>query len=275
MLQKAFSIYNDYFDECVLYIETGKLHLALWIATTESKSVQGFEFFRFEETDAENFEETLYQVKQNSRLFSAKLSGVQIITEEATAMAIPSALYEKELNEDYLMLMHGSNGEMLINTDVINGITFISAQVPKKLFAFKKYFPLAATIHKQALLIKKYARQKKTEFGNTINIVLYPEHFIITALKSGELHLIQSREYSNAEDVLYMILNTCTQNHLALKETLFTICGLIDEQSSLYNLLHMYLENLVVECTTESILDAEGFREFPAHYFASFFNYMI
>lgn len=275
MLQKAFSVYNDYFDECILYIETGKLHLALWIATAENNSIQGFELFRFEEVDAENFEETLYQVKQNSRLFFVKLSGVQIIDEEAKAMAIPSALYQNHLNEDYLSLMHGSNGEMIINTDIVAGITFISAQVPKKLFAFKKYFPLAATTHKHALLFKKYARQKKTEFENTVNILLYPEHFIIAALKNGMLQLIQSKEYSNAEDVLYMILNTCTQSNLALKETLFTICGLIDEQSSLYNLLHLYLENLVAECTTEIILDAEGFNEFPAHYFASFFNYMV
>ena len=111
--------------------------------------------------------------------------------------------------------------------------------------------------------------------GNRVYIIFYADHYIITALKNNSLLLMQSRQYQTAEDVLYMILNTCSQNNLSLGETKVSVCGMIDIQSTLHTALYMYLADFEIETIEGTVFGADGFQEYPPQYFASFFNYAV
>lgn len=274
MLQKTFSIYSEDVQDCRLFIETGRQHLALWCSSVESNVVKAFELFGFTQEDGENFENLLYQVKQHSILFTLKATSVNLITEEEQVVCIPTIFFSNNSPENYLSLAHGPAEYTYISTEVLNDITIVSGLPMQKMLAYKKYFPLNQVKQKYALLLKKYLKQPDNP-GSRIYIIFYSDHFIITALKNDTLLLMQSREYQTAEDVLYIIMNTCTQNNLGLNETKISACGLIDENSGLYTSLSMYIENFEIEMVDGKIFDATGFNEYPTHYFASFFNYAI
>ncbi len=51
--------------------------------------------------------------------------------------------------------------------------------------------------------------------------------------------------------------------------------GFIDERSKLYELLHMYLENLKLMNVDEAIFNDKAFNEYAPHYFVPYTNYNV
>ncbi len=85
----------------------------------------------------------------------------------------------------------------------------------------------------------------------------------------GKLLLINSFPYKTAEDVSYILLNTCRQ--LEIKNIPIEVSGLIEKDSSLYKELYKYfnmvsLASLPVEVHFPGKTDTH-----PPHFFSHFF----
>ncbi len=274
MLQKTFSIYNDDLQGCRLFIETGTGYIACWCRNTETSMVKAFELFRFQQPDEGSFENMLREAKLNSKLFDTHFEKVYLVWGNEECIPVPSVYCSSDTAEDYFSLMYGAETcGAYINT--VNDITLVSGRLSKQQDAFKKYFPSAGDEHKFSLLLKKYFSDAYNATAGRVHLLFYSGHFIITVIKENLLQLMQSRQYETAEDVLYMILNACAQNGLNPEETKITAGGMIDVKSSLYTALYMYLEGFEIETADKNMMDAEGFGEYPAHYFAPFFNYDV
>jgi hypothetical protein len=110
----------------------------------------------------------------------------------------------------------------------------------------------------------------KDENEDRIYVIFYPTHFILTAIKANVLQMIQCITYFTSEDALYSIINVCNQHGMPPATTTITASGLIDTTSNLYTTLYGYLETFRLEKPGTTVFAADGFAEYPAHFFLPF-----
>ena len=109
---------------------------------------------------------------------------------------------------------------------------------------------------------------------NIVQLFFYPNYFSIVVYKEGKLQFFQTKYYNNPEDVLYAVLNIFQQYEIE-KNTEIITGGFIDEHSKLYELLYQYLEGLVLGAVDETLFISPEFKDYPAHYFLPYTNYLL
>jgi len=89
------------------------------------------------------------------------------------------------------------------------------------------------------------------------------------------LQLIQSFSYKIPADVLYYVLNIFNTYELPSNETIVYASGMIDTASPLYGTLRAYINHFFIEPADKNLFQAEGFQDYPLHYFSSFCQYDV
>jgi len=269
MLQKTFSIYADNLDNCTLYIEAGNRHIACWCKDAETGAAKAFEFFQFNAAQDNGMRDVLKEVRLHSRLMDLSVSPT-LVWDNEEAMYIPAAFYDDDLAGDYLTAMFGDGAETQPFAQYSGDTVVLSRQHVDYINVLKEHFTPATTTHKFFLLLQWYMNSSTAGEAGEVHVIFYPSHFIITVVKDRVLQLIRSVNYSTSEDVLYSIINTCNQYGVPLQTTRVTASGLIDTTSNLYTTLYSYLETFTLQKSSDTVFAADGFAEYPAHFFLPF-----
>lgn len=272
MLQKTFGIANDVVDGCRLFIEAGKKHVACWCKDAETGAVKGFELFQFDVDDKTVLNDVLGEIRLYSKLLNRGLTLETVFIESEEAMPVPRELYREEDAEQYLCLLFGSS---LMPCHVISRPVgkqvIISRQYNEQVNALNSHFKNPVFKHKFSVLLNKYLHDAaEGSQSNRVYVIFYSTHFILTAFKGNTLQLIRSISFSTGEDALYNIMQVCSQYNMPLGETSIIASGLIDTASNLYNVLYGYLEHFTFESNAAQAFEAEGFTDYPTHYFLPF-----
>ena len=275
MLQKTFSIYGDDLNNCVLFFEAGRRHIACLCKDAESNTVKAFELFQFDTIADEEYEKILDEVRLFSKLMMPDYKTVHIILEEKEALCVPAEFYNDESAEGLLNIMFGEAKEKDIYTQRLGDKIILSRAIGAKIIAITKYFPGADQVHKFYAMLKEYTANKNLTAANEVCVVFYPDHILLMAWKENNLQIIRSADYQTPEDVLYMILNVCEQYGMPVHDTKVNISGMVDKQSNLYRTLYQYLRGLEIHEPDESNFSAEGFKEYPLHFFTPFVRLIV
>lgn len=266
MLQKTYSIYSDDINGQQLFIEIGKNHLACWCMKPDEKKISALEFFQCDDYDASVFENLIDQAKLYSKLLTLDVSATTLTWISDRKLIIPAAINADEnFIKDNFNLMYGSNdGEKFLTKNYDDYLIAIS--IEKYLYnAAHSVFPKAD--FQPATQVIKF-----NETG--MQVLFYPNYFSVIAGKENKLQFFQTRFYSNAPDVLYTVLNIINQYQFD-KNIKIIAGGFIDAHSNLYELLHQYLEGFELGNADEALFTSPEFKDYPAHYFLPYVNYLL
>jgi|KBSSwiStaDraftv2_1062776.scaffolds.fasta_scaffold614987_1 hypothetical protein len=268
MVNKNFGIYSEDLSGCDLMIETGNDYIACWCKDKAAGTVKAFEQFGFDTSGYISFEKLFAAVQLHSRLLTTNFNNVYCIWGHEACICAPNELYSRGMAASAMELMTGSTIEQKSVIENTLGDCVISTAINEDVWdVYSKHYRITANMHKYYSLLKM---QKPQHEEDKLHLVFYNNDVIISAYKKGMLQLVQRFAYKVAEDVLYHILNICKTYQLPVAEATIRCSGMIDNSSPLYNTLYAYLGDFAFETTDKKLFAAEGFHEFPLHYFVSF-----
>ncbi|CAN5286728.1 hypothetical protein BH11BAC6_BH11BAC6_13040 [soil metagenome] len=267
MVQKNFGIYSDDLSGCDLLIETGRDYIACWCRNKAAGSVMAFELFGFDANQYPNFEKLFREIKLYSRLFTTAFDNAYCIWGHDAYVCAPNELYSRGIASAAMELMFGETAGKTICENII-GDCVVATVINEEAFSvYSRQYRVVANMHKYYSLLKM---QKFTDEADKIHLVFYHNDFIISVYKKSVLQLVQRFAYQAPEDVLYYLLHICKTYDLNIDETIIRCSGMIDNSSPLYSTLLSYLADFSFEPADKTLFGAEGFHEYPLHYFVSF-----
>ena len=268
MVQKNFGIYSDDLSGCDFVIETGLDYIACWCKDKATGSIKAFEQFGFDGNAYNSFEKLFTEVQLHSRLLTTHFNNVYCIWGYEKCICAPNELYSRGMAASAMELMFGEKIEQKSVIENTLGNCVVSTAINEDAWdVYSKHYRISANMHKYYSLLKM---QKPQDEEDKLHLVFYNNDVIISAYKKGQLQLVQRFAYKAAEDVLYHILNICKTYQLPVAEINIRCSGMIDNSSPLYSTLLAYLGDFSFEAADKALFAAEGFHEYPLHYFVSF-----
>jgi len=260
MIQKLFSIYTHPEENNKLHVEVGSNHIACW-CTGDAATFTALEYFTFTYDNTEaGFIDTFREIKRRSILLSNTFPSEEIVWENANFICIPTDKFNDSTMSAYLSIINSPSFQSAPMYNRLNDfvITYTADSIFYK--TIKEEMPRASHVHKfyQILNIKNKADK------NRLQLHFYQAHFLLVAVKNNTLQLATVFRYQTPQEALYYILNTIDKLEMPAEETIVSVSGFMDENSSLYKELYSYVNNLQLSETGK----IKG--EHPAHYFTSF-----
>lgn len=271
-MRKTFEVYGEGASEQNLFIEIGKKHIACCSKLISNDLLHSVEFFHFNEIN-DDYEKLFEDVGQQSQLLGKTFENTQIVWSNEECICIPSKYNESRFAISYLSLMFGDLHTYQSFSQNI-GEYALHYRITASLYqAVAKLSPSLRFTHQYNMLLQ--ANEKNELNNNVIRIILYPDYFILTAYKDSQLQLIQTRDYADANDVLYYIINVCKQYNFDTENTNVIATGMIDSKSNLYNTLYQYIHGFAIADVNGNIYNATIKNEYPLHFFSHFVKYKI
>ncbi len=186
-------------------------------------------------------------------------------TNEESAL-LPEELYRPGENELLLNTLYGDKNDGAITTDLVaNKKIYNVYRMPADLHnTIVDQFPLAAINHQYTLLI----RQGFT--GNILKVIFYSDTFITVLVKEGELQIIHTYPYHSGADVVYHLLNICSQ--FKMPNVPIRIGGMIELDSDLHKEINHYFMDVIFDELPSEYEFADSLKQLPPHYFSHLFS---
>ncbi len=275
MIRKTFSIYGTDILNGDLFAEVGKSHCAFWIKLPGEKAMGSFEFFQFSIKDDAEYESVLLQVKAQSSIIKngGKLSAVYN-TEEC--ICVPAEFSNESFNKACLQTLFGTLPDPYFYHESRLENLHIACALPMQLHkAVNNVLTPATEVHQFLMMVKDLEKESAEFNSSLIKLWIYTDHFIIGVHESKKLQLVQKRKYAAPDDVLYYLLNVCKQYGFNIDDVIIEASGMLDKQSSLYEMLHKYFLGFNIDNVPSGTFDETVFHEFPLHFFLPFSKYQV
>ncbi len=204
----------------------------------------------------------------SENLLQHNFSKVDIVYNNKESVLVPTVLYNSNATNSYIELIYGDTFKGQLKTDfiykhAIQNIYKIEYTIQKAMFT---KFPSATISHQYSLLPDSTGLS-----GTKLFIVFYQNKFSVLCCKQNQLQVIQQFEYANAHDVSYYLLAIAEQYTLDVNEVELQLCGMINENSALYNELHKYFKHLSFQPLPDVFDYVDDIQALPSHYFAHTF----
>jgi len=204
----------------------------------------------------------------SENLLHHNFSKVDVVYNNKESVLVPTVLYSSNATNSYIELIYGDTFKGQLKTDfiykhAIQNIYKIEYTIQKAMFT---KFPSATISHQYSLLPDSTGLS-----GTKLFIVFYQNKFSVLCCKQNQLQVIQQFEYANAHDVTYYLLAIAEQYTLDVNEVELQLCGMINENSALYNELHKYFKHLSFQPLPDVFDYVDDIQALPSHYFAHTF----
>jgi Protein of unknown function (DUF3822) len=204
----------------------------------------------------------------SENLLQHNFSKVDVVYNNKESVLVPTVLYNSNATNSYIELIYGDTFKGQLKTDfvykhAIQNIYKIEYTIQKSM-ATK--FPFATISHQYSLLPDSASLSETKLFS-----VFYQNKFSVLCCKQNQLQVIQQFEYANAHDVAYYLLAIAEQYTLDVNEVELQLCGMINENSALYDELHKYFKHLSFQPLPHEFDYVDDIKALPSHYFAHTF----
>jgi len=254
--------------KCILACEISDESFAYAIKNVEQNMYVALAVYQFEKgTDRNDYGNVLQEVIQAQPLLSGNFKKVYVVYSYAESVLIPFALYSSLENENVINLVHGDiQNHTSIHTDLIteSGVYNAYRVAAPVHHAFQSIFPGAVNMHQYSVLLKQPRLNE-----DKLSVIFYPQRIVLKLDKQGQTELVNSFCYQAAEDVSYILLNTCTQFNV--ENIPVEVSGLIDKDSALYKEIYKYFETVDFASLPAGSNFVEEITQQPAHYFSHIF----
>jgi len=270
MLHKTFSIYSDDLEDVLLFIEAGKNHIACWCKKPGDDRLRAFEFFRCNDCSSENLEEIVDNARLYSKLLTMPVNATNFFWNTNEVLCLPPGNNDPDFLKANFELLFGNTP----NTKIFSASTELCT-VAWRIEDEQQH--IAQDCFRGALFTHQYTSLLKSLHSiraNNFYLIFYPNYFTLVVFKDEQLQFAQTRKYNTPEDVLYFVLNVCTQYNIEKSVNILS-GGFIDEKSSLYEILYQYLEGFQLMRVDENAFATEAFKDFLSHHYIPYINYAV
>jgi Protein of unknown function (DUF3822) len=254
---------NDNTTSKVLSIKAGEQHFGFSITNADAKELYELSWY----TGVNISATVLDEIYQQQPLLGQTFFRILIGYDYPQNIITPQLLFQQHASKQQLYTMHGVSIADTIQDENIAGWQLQNSYaVPAELTNWmNKRFAHALTFHSHTIGVKNI---EATDFEGSMAIDFRTEDFSIIVSKANKLLLAQTYGYSTPADVIYILLNICTQFSFSPQNIRVTIAGLIDKQSALYRELYMYFIQLRFR-EAEWTPMVVGEVSYPSHFFTS------
>ncbi len=268
-MKKVFEILPVDLDphKCILFCEVSNEGFSYSIKDIDENRYVSVAVFHFDKAIAKDEAGILSEGLQGHSVLTGNFKKVHIIYSFPESVIIPFSLYSSHENDNVLDLIHGDlPGDTVTLTDIIaeNGI-YNTYRVPETIVNVLKYnFPYATNTHQYSILLKESAIA-----GDKIKLIFYPKKFVMYLKQDSVTRFVNTFSYDTAEDVSYILLNTCRQYEA--ENIPVEISGLIEENSTLYKEIYKYFSDVKLSILPAGCDYSEEIARHPPHYFSHIF----
>lgn len=279
MANKSFNIFlNDASphveDGDTLLLEAGKSHIALLHKKSDSGKIAGFELFTFSENEDHSAPRLLSAISNTSQLLNHRFDNVSVYSNDEFCVPVPADKFDVNLADDYLQMVFGTTANRSVHFNQIiakPGIVTVFSLSQDMINGLNDRFNHYKIFHSWTCVLNRLESRSYSNSVQMIHVQFYNTYFVAAIIKDGKLQMIQSFIYENPEDVLYQLLNICTQFELSGNDVQLQVSGLIDPNYKLFRELTNYFKNIVADKVDINQL-LMNVDEYPPHYFTPFFN---
>lgn len=272
MLQKTFEIQIEKPHTHLLHIEIGVSHILFNSFNTEGTPAAGLEYYNFDAS--ESWVSIWTDIQQQSKIVTADnhFDNIQICWENDWAQAVPTTLFQKELEKSYLPLNKGSlAGNKYLITQA-EEYTF-PFWVPEEIFkSLLQRFPQATHNHKYAAIVRQLS-SFETTYPMQVLLIFYQDHFILCVFKGTRLQMINTHSFDGGTAIIYHLLNAIQHSGGRLDQSCVYLSGLIDGDSALYREIYKFVPVIDVDQLTGATFLTEH-DSYPSHFFVPFYKYI-
>jgi len=250
-----------------LLIEAGNDDLSLLFYDKHNRSVNGALLYEFTNPSptGKEFHPDMENILLNNQSFINKAGTVLLLYNINEATLIPIEYYDGYANDDYLNLIYGNPAPSHIFSDTLEKEQLVHIYRVKNpiVNTLNKFFPQAKLCHSGSMQLQLFSQK-----ADSIHCIVYNQRLKIIFYKNGHLQLMQYFAYGNAADMLYNLLNICSQHDVSPDAVELILYGLIDQNSHLYKEIYQYFLNVEMAALPEDILLNDEIKQNPAHFFA-------
>jgi hypothetical protein len=219
----------------VLAIKAGEKHFGFSITNADAKELYELSWY----TGVNITATVLDEIYEQQPLLGQSFFRILIGYDYPQNIITPQLLFQRQVTKQLLYTMHGVSIDDTIQDENIAGWQLQNSYaVPTEInnWLYNR-FDQALTFHSHTISIKNI---EATDFEGSLAIDFRTDDFSVIVSKANKLLLAQTYSYSTPADVIYVLLNICTQFSFSPESIRVTIAGLIDKQSALYRELYMY-----------------------------------
>lgn len=170
-----------------------------------------------------------------------------IITNSLNYTLVPHALYNPAIKSDYLEFVFRHNDNTIIKEHFLNSAEawMIFALHKSISEVIEQHFNSARLLHHAGAMIETILpRFRHSETQNPVFVNIRQSSFDIIVLKDGRLRYCNSFSWKANEDLVYYLIFVLDQLTLNPESVSVMLSGLIDPDSSLYDLLQRYIRHV-------------------------------
>lgn len=279
MIQKTIGLYNENnthspFNKDRLMVEVCNQHIACWIKSEANETITAFEFFKIE-LDQNDWEDIFYELRVNSGLIDKSYHSTQIFYHFDEVVLVPAYKYNSAINDAFLNVIYGEEEKKIIKSSqlTINGEKVYTVyRIPEALEnTIQRNFISITEHHVYNGIINGLLDSKINHDDSFIVVQFYYKHFIVAAFKNKQLQIIQSFDFTIAEDALYYILNIANKFGLTTSNNLL-LGGIVETKDAIFKYLQQQFKDTFVINLAKEQNELEKLLIYPLHYFTPFFN---
>jgi hypothetical protein len=282
MLKPTFNIHTDNELSDIprqyrLLMEVGKQGCNCLLLDLRKMSPEIIRSYQFSHVKDKQPEELLKEIIDEDDLFRREISDFIMIYNFEESSLIPDIYFGAEMNKELIELFHGNLEKGFLFSEKIpwwdiHNVYRVPAGIHNLL---REEFANARHWHVYSLLLKSYRMFQSDERQDLLKVIFSEDNIIALVFKKGQLQLIQSFIYREANDVIYYLLNCCKQYALNTGDLHLEVSGLIERHSLLFREASKYFVNISFEAIGDNVKVTEELSEYPIHYFSSLLKMSI
>jgi hypothetical protein len=255
-------------EKCTLICEAGEECFAYAIKNEEQNMFVGVAVYEFEKgTDFKTRSGLIHDLLWTHTPMQGNFRKVHIVYSFSESVFIPFTLYSSLENENVLNLVHGDmNYNTAVFADLVTESGVYNAyRIPAPVHhVLNQKFPGAENMHQYSVLLKLPQPAEDKLF-----IIFYPNRVVVKLNKGSRTEIINSFCYKTAQDVVYILLNTCKQ--FDLENVPVEVAGFIDKDSALFKEIYKYFGIVHLSSLPIERNYSETISEHPSHFFSHIF----
>lgn len=192
----------------------------------------------------------------------------------ADAMLFPEELHDPSIQELIMNTVMGDLPDGEVINELIDGKNMYCVyRMPSTLYdLIGSRFGEESATHFYAVAVKT---NPATASNNGLRVVIGHGRMVVSLIGNGKLKLMQNYPCKNGQEAAYHLLNIRRQFDLDQETVPLELSGMVEENSALYNEIKKYFLQVSLVERPETLNYAEGFDEYPAHYFQTIYNLAI
>ncbi|TAF45363.1 MAG: DUF3822 family protein [Sphingobacteriales bacterium] len=214
-------------------------------------------------------EQSIFGDIDNSLLqLTYKKTAISLYTSSFTF--IPSQIYSKDDETVYAQFLETKGNTNLYTHTLLNDeIRALHTFATDEFNAIKSIFPLAEIFPQYFSLINCGYKQLGSEISPQLLLNIKLGCVEILILQNNKLLFYNVFDTGNDDEILYYTLAACQQNGLEVKGIKLHVCGNVELDSNIYNLLKQYFGKVHFRHHAAVNMDADAFGNIIKHQFYS------